>query len=94
MSAPTQAALDAVDPSDEVKESIIEQVLDHGSRQHIEQLPQHIRVMSSWSLRITADEHIHIQAALQRFVDWPVWQDDQLPAGTTEEEVGKAFMQA
>ncbi len=78
-----QAALDAIDLSEEVKESIIEQVLDHGSCQHIEQLPQHIRNVFVVSSDITADEHIHIQAALQRFVDnslsktinFPRWND-------------------
>jgi len=89
-----QAALDAVDLSDEVKESIIEQVLDHGSCQHIEQLPQHIRNVFVVSSDITADEHIHIQAALQRFVDNSLSKTINFPAGTTEEEVGKAFMQA
>ncbi|MGI6259772.1 MAG: adenosylcobalamin-dependent ribonucleoside-diphosphate reductase [Anaerolineaceae bacterium] len=89
-----QAALDAVDLSEEVKESIIEQVLDHGSCQHIEQLPQHIRNVFVVSSDITADEHIHIQAALQRFVDNSLSKTINFPAGTTEEEVGKAFMQA
>ena len=89
-----QAALDAIDLSEEVKESIIEQVLDHGSCQHIEQLPQHIRNVFVVSSDITADEHIHIQAALQRFVDNSLSKTINFPAGTTEEEVGKAFMQA
>ncbi len=86
--------MDAIDLSEEVKESIIEQVLDHGSCQHIEQLPQHIRNVFVVSSDITADEHIHIQAALQRFVDNSLSKTINFPAGTTEEEVGKAFMQA
>lgn len=89
-----QAALDAVDLSQEVKSNIIEKVLEQGSCQHIEQLPQHIRNVFVVSSDITADEHIHIQAALQRFVDNSLSKTINFPAGTTEEEVGNAFMQA
>ena len=89
-----QTALDAVDLSEELKDSIIGQVLDQGSCQHIEQLPQHIRNVFVVSSDITAEEHILIQAALQRFVDNSLSKTINFPAGTTEEEVGKAFMQA
>jgi ribonucleoside-diphosphate reductase alpha chain len=64
-----QLALDAVDLSEVEKEEIISKVLEQGSCQHIEQLPLHIRNVFVVSSDVTADEHIYIQAALQRFVD-------------------------
>ena len=89
-----QTALDACDFTEEVKAEIINKVLEHGSCQHIEQLPPHIRNVFVVSSDVTADEHIHIQAAMQRFVDNSLSKTINFPAGTTEEEVGKAFMQA
>ena len=89
-----QAALDAVDLDENVKEDIIKQVLEQGSCQHIEQLPLHIRNVFVVSSDVTADEHIHIQAALQRFVDNSLSKTINFPEGTTEKEVADAFMQA
>jgi len=89
-----QAALDAADLSDEVKTQIVEKVLEHGSCQDIEQLPLHIRQVFVVSADVTAQEHIRIQAALQRFVDNSLSKTINFPAGTTEEEVKNAFIYA
>jgi ribonucleoside-diphosphate reductase alpha chain len=86
-----QRALDAVDLRDEEKEEIINKILEQGSCQHIEQLPLHIRNVFVVSSDVTADEHIHIQAALQRFVDNSLSKTINFPAETTEEEVADAF---
>ena len=86
-----QLALDAVDLSDLEKEEIISKVLEQGSCQHIEQLPLHIRNVFVVSSDVTADEHIYIQAALQRFVDNSLSKTINFSAGTTEEEVAEAF---
>ena len=86
-----QLALDAVDLSEVEKEEIISKVLEQGSCQHIEQLPLHIRNVFVVSSDVTADEHIYIQAALQRFVDNSLSKTINFPAGTTEDEVAEAF---
>ena len=86
-----QLALDAVDLSDLEKEEIISKVLEQGSCQHIEQLPLNIRNVFVVSSDVTADEHIYIQAALQRFVDNSLSKTINFPAETTEEEVADAF---
>ena len=89
-----QEALDAIDLSEEEKEDIISKVLEQGSCQHIENLPLHIRNVFVVSADVSAEEHINIQAALQRFVDNSLSKTINFPAGTTEQEVGDAFMQA
>ncbi len=89
-----QAALDAANLKEEVTAQIIDKVLEHGSCQDIEQLPQHIRQVFVVSADVTASEHIRIQAALQRFVDNSLSKTINFPAGTTEEEVKNAFMYA
>ena len=86
-----QEALDAVDLSDVEKEEIINQVLEQGTCQNNEKLPLHIRNVFVVSSDVTADEHIYIQAALQRFVDNSLSKTINFPAGTTEEEVADAF---
>ncbi len=87
-------ALDATNLTEETKNQIIDKVLENGSCQNIELLPQHIRQVFVVSSDITADEHIRIQAALQRFVDNSLSKTINFPAGTTEEEVKNAFMYA
>lgn len=87
-------ALDAANLSEEIKTQIIDKVLENGSCQNIELLPQHIRQVFVVSSDITADEHIRIQAALQRFVDNSLSKTINFPAGTTEEEVKNAFIYA
>ena len=89
-----QDAINAANLPEETKEQIIKQVIDQGSCQHIEQLPQHIRNVFVVSSDITSDEHIHIQAALQSFVDNSLSKTINFPEGTTEEEVSAAFMTA
>ncbi len=69
-------------------------MLEQGNCQHIENLPLHIRNVFVVSADVSAEEHINIQAALQRFVDNSLSKTINFPAGTTEQEVGDAFMQA
>ena len=87
-------AIKAANLPKETQENIIEQVLEQGSCQHIEELPDELKRVFVVSADITADEHIKTQAALQRFVDNSLSKTINFPAGTTEEEVANAFMQA
>lgn len=89
-----QAALDSSDLTEEAKNQIIERVLVNGSCQQIELLPESIREVFVVSADIRAEEHIRIQAALQRFVDNSLSKTINFPAGTTEDEVANAFLYA
>ncbi|MFZ3152015.1 MAG: adenosylcobalamin-dependent ribonucleoside-diphosphate reductase [Anaerolineaceae bacterium] len=89
-----QAALDSSDLTEEAKNQIIERVLVNGSCQQIELLPESIREIFVVSADIRAEEHIRIQAALQRFVDNSLSKTINFPAGTTEDEVANAFLYA
>ncbi len=89
-----QAALDELDLSPEEKQEIVAKVIESGTCQTLESLPADLRDIFVVSADITADEHIYLQAALQSFVDNSLSKTINFPAGTSEDEVGKAFMLA
>lgn len=79
----------ALDP--EVKQSIIDQILEEGTCQHINGLPESTRNIFVVSADISAEEHIYLQAALQKFVDNSLSKTINFPRGTTVDEVSDAY---
>jgi ribonucleoside-diphosphate reductase alpha chain len=75
----------------EARQEIIEQVMQDGSCQQVEELPDEIRRVFVVSSDITAEEHVRTQAAMQAFVDNSLSKTINFPAGTSEEEVAKAY---
>ena len=78
----------------ETRETIIEQVMQDGTCQHIDELPQKLRDTFVVSADITAEEHVRMQAALQAFVDNSLSKTTNFPATATPEDVAKAYMLA
>jgi len=78
----------------ESREAIFNQVMQAGTCQQIEQLPQEIRDTFVVSADITAEEHVRMQAAMQAFVDNSLSKTINFPAGATVEEVATAYMLA
>lgn len=73
------------------RNEIIEQVMEHGTCQDIEALPDAIRNVFVVSQDITAEEHVRSQAAMQAFVDNSLSKTINFPAGATEEDVATAY---
>jgi ribonucleoside-diphosphate reductase alpha chain len=73
---------------------VIEEVLERGSCQDIEAIPEHIRHTFVVSSDISANEHVHMQAAMQRFVDNSISKTCNFPAEASEREVADAYQKA
>ena len=87
-----QKALDDLDMSEVTKREIIEEVVKTGGCQGIENLPEDIKYPFVVSADITPEEHIYMQAALQRFVDNSISKTCNLPATAVPSDVEKVYM--
>lgn len=73
---------------------IIDQVLETGTCQGIAELPEWIRNTFVVSSDITAEEHVKMQASLQKWVDNSISKTCNFPEGATKEDVANAYMMA
>lgn len=73
------------------RDAIFSQVREKGSCKHIDTLAKEIREVFVVSGDVTVDQHVEMQAALQRFVDNAISKTINFPAGATEEEVWQAY---
>ncbi len=85
------AALEKSQLSPEMRQAIIEQVMQEGTCQNIAELPDDVRNTFVVSADISAEEHVYMQAALQSFVDNSLSKTINFPAGSTPEDVAKAY---
>ena len=79
---------------EQTRRSIIEQVMESGTCQGIEAVPESIQHVFVVSQDITAEEHVRTQAAMQAFVDNSLSKTVNFPADATEEDVATAYMLA
>ncbi len=89
-----ESALIEADIDEMTRMSIIEQVMESGTCQGNEAVPEQIQHVFVVSQDISADEHIRTQAAMQAFVDNSLSKTVNFPAGATEEDVATAYMLA
>jgi len=76
------------------RQTIIERVMRAGSCQGISDIPEDIRRVFVVSLDITAEEHVHMQAAMQAFVDNSISKTINFPRDARAEDIASAYLQA
>jgi len=76
------------------REKIFAKVRETGSCQKITEIPKKIRQVFVVSADLKAEQHVRMQASLQRFVDNSISKTINFPAEVSEEEVKKAFFKA
>ncbi|MFZ5810229.1 MAG: adenosylcobalamin-dependent ribonucleoside-diphosphate reductase [Chloroflexota bacterium] len=80
--------------SAEQREAIIQHVLEHGSCQDVDGVPEHIKKVFVVSTDISAEEHVRMQAAMQAFVDNSLSKTINFPADASVEDVMIAYQLA
>jgi len=78
----------------EARQRIYEQVMLKGSCQDVAEVPESIRHTFVVSQDIASEEHVRMQAALQRFVDNSISKTTSLPATATVDDVAQAYFLA
>jgi len=89
-----ERALIAADVDEQTRARIYDQVMLKGSCQDVAQVPEAIRRVFVVAQDITPEEHVRMQAALQRFVDNSISKTANFPATATEDDVAKAYFMA
>ncbi|MGA9531797.1 MAG: adenosylcobalamin-dependent ribonucleoside-diphosphate reductase [Anaerolineales bacterium] len=84
-----QAGLDEA-----ARDQVVERVMEQGSCQDIEQIPEHVRHTFVVSSDISADEHVRMQASLQAFVDNSISKTCNFAEDAKEEDVANAYLRA
>ena len=76
---------------EDTHQEIVAGVVESGSCQNVEILPEHLRETFVVSQDISADDHVRMQAALQAFVDNSLSKTINFPPDALEEDVATAY---
>ncbi|MBI4138392.1 MAG: adenosylcobalamin-dependent ribonucleoside-diphosphate reductase [Candidatus Wildermuthbacteria bacterium] len=87
-------SLDALKFSKEEQESILKEVIDKGTIQHLEYLPKELRETFVVAMDISGLNHMKMQAAFQKHVDNSISKTVNFPNSATKEEIADTFVQA
>ncbi len=87
-------ALERSDLPSSTKDEIITTILETGTCQGVDSLPEEIANTFVVSGDITAEEHIRVQAALQAFVDNSISKTINFPSSAQPEDVSQAYILA
>jgi ribonucleoside-diphosphate reductase alpha chain len=86
-----QKAIDELGFDEDKRKRIVDRVINIGSCQGVEELPEHVRNAFVVSADITPKEHILMQASIQAFVDNSISKTCNFPDESTEEDVANAY---
>jgi ribonucleoside-diphosphate reductase alpha chain len=89
-----EAALEKAGIPAEARQTIFEQVMQHGTVQDVEAVPAEMRRVFATAGDVTAEEHVRMAGALQAFVDNSISKTINFPEDATEEDVATAYMLA
>ncbi|MCH8875734.1 MAG: adenosylcobalamin-dependent ribonucleoside-diphosphate reductase [Chloroflexi bacterium] len=89
-----ELALQEAGLEEAARRRVVEQVMEEGTCQHVEEVPEHVRHTFVVSQDIKAEEHVLMQAAMQAFVDNSLSKTCNFPADATAEEVAQAYLQS
>lgn len=89
-----QKSLDNLNLEPDVREEIIDQVLETGTCQNVDALPKSLKEVFVVSADITAEEHVRMQASLQAFVDNSLSKTINFPPTATPQDVADAYLLA
>jgi ribonucleoside-diphosphate reductase alpha chain len=76
------------------RKQIYDEVMQHGTCQNINDVPEHIRHTFVVSADITPEEHVRMQAAIQAFVDNSISKTCNFPETANEDDVAQAYFLA
>lgn len=79
---------------DKTREKVYERVLHTGTCQDIADIPAYVRDTFVVAGDITPEEHVRMQAAMQRFVDNSLSKTCNFPEGAAVEDVAQVYMKA
>ena len=89
-----EQALDKLQLPSKDREYVIKTIIETGSIQGIDMLPDEIRSTFVVAMDISGEYHMKMQAAFQRQVDNSISKTINLPNSATREEVGDNFVRA
>jgi ribonucleoside-diphosphate reductase alpha chain len=84
-------ALDEEGITGDERKHIIDQIIEKGSCQDVDDLPQKLKDVFVVSSDITADEHILMQASIQAFIDNSISKTCNFPASASREDVAAVY---
>ncbi|MDZ4231804.1 MAG: adenosylcobalamin-dependent ribonucleoside-diphosphate reductase, partial [Candidatus Pacearchaeota archaeon] len=88
------SAIDRLGLSEEDKEEVTREVIDKGSVQHIDKLPEEIRNTFVVSMDIAGHDHMRMQAAFQSQVDNSISKTINFKNSATKDDVASSFIEA
>ncbi len=89
-----EQALIRANVDEATRRHIYDEVMNHGTCQNIQEVPEVVRHTFVVSADITPEEHVRMQAAIQAFVDNSISKTCNFPENAKEEDVARAYFLA